>query len=329
MEILETLKNFMMILVAFFSPGGESPAEQIAPHVEPVTHQQEFLSQGLKTNTDKRSIELDQVLNGGPGKDGIPAINNPLFVPLQEALAIEDPTTEGLVVSINGESKFYPYTILVWHEIVNDTVGGTDVSVTFCPLCGSGIVFDRLKNNTLVTFGVSGLLWESNLLMYDNINESLWSQAKGEAVIGEDLGHKLTIIDSDLISLEVFAEQYPEGVVLSRKTGHTRAYGFYPYGDYEQNDDYIFPVSNTDARFDGKELMYVVPLGTGSAAFPRSALIAAGGATLTTDEGVLTAQVLEGSITVTDSAGKTLPGYHEMWFSWATHNAEGGFVWEQ
>ena len=196
-------------------------------------------------------------------------------------------------------------------------------------MCGSGIVFDRQVNDAVVEFGVSGFLWESNLLMYDSVNESLWSQAKGEAVVGEDTGTRLTVIDSDLITFGTFANQYPNGQVLSRKTGHTRAYGFYPYGDYEQNDDYIFPVSNTDIRFDGKELMYVTPLANGSAAFPKVDLLAVGGATLVTNEGVLKAQVSSGSITVTKEDGSILPGYHEMWFSWATHHGENGFVWSK
>ncbi len=328
MEYLELLKNLLLSLVTLLSGGDVSQVEPPVPEVAAPVVSQEFRSQGLLTNTDIHSIDLSEVLNGGPGKDGIPSIDNPTFISIQEADKIEDGETEGLAVSINGEHRFYPYTILVWHEIVNDTVGGKDISVTFCPLCGSGIVFDRTLEGGLTTFGVSGLLWESNLLMYDRATETLWSQAKGEAVVGEQTGEKLTVLDSDLISFESFKNKYPNGEVLSRKTGYTRAYGFYPYGDYEQNDTYIFPISNTDTRFDGKELMYVVPLTNSSAAFPRAALLTEGSATLTTDEGVLTAQTNDGSITVLKD-GVVLPGYHEMWFSWATHNAEGGFVWEQ
>jgi len=307
--------------------GGEvPPTEPLLKQALPVIVSQEFISQGLLTDTSIHSIDLQEVLNGGPGKDGIPSIDTPTFTSTQEAAKSEDVETEGLAVSINGEHRFYPYTILVWHEIVNDTVGGKDISITFCPLCGSGIVFDRTLSDGVTTFGVSGLLWKSNLLMYDRATETLWSQAKGEAVVGAQTGEKLTVLDSDLITLESFIKKYPGGQVLSRDTGHTRAYGFYPYGDYEQNDTYIFPVSNTDTQFDGKELMYVVPLANGSAAFPRAALIEAGNATLETDTGQLSATVDEGSITVTQN-GNALAGYHEMWFSWATHNGQNGFVW--
>jgi len=299
-----------------------------APETAP-SFDQAFLNQGLLTNTDKRSIPLDEVLNGGPGKDGIPSINEPNFISISEAQKKEAGETEGLAVSINGDARFYPYTVLVWHEIVNDIVGGVPIAATFCPLCGSGIVFGRTLETGLVNFGVSGFLWESNLLMYDSATETLWSQAKGEAVIGEQTGIKLSVIDSDLITFDSFVAKYPDGKVLSRETGHIRNYGFYPYGDYEENDQYIFPVSNTDTRFDGKELMYVVPVGSGSAAFPRAALIESGGATLVIGEETLTASVDQGSITVTTSDGTVLPGYHEMWFSWATHHGDTGVVWEK
>lgn len=284
---------------------------------------------GFITDTSIASINTDEVLSGGPGKDGIPSIDNPTFISLGEALEIEPLDTEGLSVEIDGTARFYPYTILVWHEIVNDVFGETPVAVTFCPLCGSGIVFDRFVNGELLTFGVSGYLWESNLLMFDRENESLWSQAKGESVIGEATGTKLEVVNSELITLEQFKNLYPDGTVLSRDTGHIRAYGFYPYGDYEQNDEYIFPISNTDTRFDGKELLYVVRSGEQSIAFPRSMLLEKGSAEIITDAGIITAQTNQGTITVSNASGNILPGYHEMWFSWATHNGENGIVWEE
>ncbi len=329
MDIIETLRNLLASLLLALS-GQDIPApESSVAEIEQKAVEQAFSGQGLSTDTSIASIPLDQVLNGGPGKDGIPSIDNPQFISIAEAQRVEEGQTEGLAVSINGESRFYPYTVLVWHEIVNDTVGGKNVSVTFCPLCGSGIVFDRNLASEVTTFGVSGLLWESNLLMFDRATETLWSQAKGEAVIGSETGEKLSVIDSDLITLDAFIAKYPTGTVLSRKTGNLRAYGFYPYGDYEQNDQYIFPISNTDTRYDGKELMYVVPLKDSSAAFPRAALLEKGVATLETSAGVLSAVASNGSISVSDSNGAVLPGYHEMWFSWATHNAENGFVWAE
>lgn len=304
-------------------------SEQIETQDLITDERSSFSLSGFSTDTSKHTIPLDEILSGGPGKDGIPSINNPLFISTQQAIEIEERETEGLSVVIDGEARFYPYTILVWHEIVNDTFGETPVAVTFCPLCGSGIVFDRKVGDEIVTFGVSGYLWESNLLMFDRTTESLWSQAKGEAVVGKETGKKLEIIASDLISLQEFVTRYPEGSVLSRDTGHLRAYGFYPYGDYEQNDEYLFPVSSTDSQFDAKELLYVVQRGDTSIAFPRAALLQAGSAVVTTEGETVSASTQGGIIKATGSDGSVLPGYHEMWFSWAIHNGETGIVWEE
>jgi len=288
---------------------------------------QNFINSGLRTNTSISSIPLDQILSGGPPKDGIPSINDPKFISISEASEIENPDQEGLSVVINGEAKFYPYTILVWHEIVNDTVGNTPVSVTFCPLCGSGIVYERTIDDKEINFGVSGRLWQSNLLMYDSATESLWSQAAGHAVVGEKTGTELVIVDSQLIPFSEFATNHPDGVVLSRDTGHNRSYGVYPYGDYEEQEGLLFAVSIGDRRFFSKEMMYVVNTENQSVAFVREQLIEAGGATMETDSGTLSATVDGSSIVITDEGQNVLPGYHEMWFSWSTHHQEDGVVW--
>lgn len=288
-----------------------------------------FSRQRLSTNTALRSIELSEVLSGGPGKDGIPAINDPVFYSVSEAQKVEDDDIEGLLVTVAGETKFYPYSVLVWHEIVNDTVGDVPVSVTFCPLCGTGIVFDRRVGGEILQFGVSGMLWQSNLLMYDTKTESLWSQAIGRAVVGDLLDTQLGIVNSDVITFATFKENFPNGQVLSRETGHIRLYDHYPYGNYESNDDLYFPVKVQDERHFSKELMYVVPVGDQSVAFVKADLINAGSATVQTDLGAITAQFDTGLITVTNPQGTSLPGYHEMWFSWATHHQDDGIVWSK
>ena len=124
-----------------------------------------FLNFDLKTNTSKASIDLSLVLSGGPGKDGIPAINNPKFISLNEVDTNGD--ERGILLNSDNEQRFYPYTILVWHEIINDRFDGKDIAITFCPLCDSAVVYNRNINDEILTFGVSGLLFESNLLMYD------------------------------------------------------------------------------------------------------------------------------------------------------------------
>ena len=131
----------------------------------------------------KHNVPLDQIVDGGPGKDGIPAILTPRFVPAGEATFLQD-ADRVLGLTLGAEAKAYPIKILNWHEIVNDTVSGTAVVVTYCPLCGTGIAFDATVQGSLYTFGVSGLLYQSDLLMYDHQTESLWSQISMHAVAG-------------------------------------------------------------------------------------------------------------------------------------------------
>ncbi|MBT7754890.1 MAG: DUF3179 domain-containing protein, partial [Candidatus Magasanikbacteria bacterium] len=193
------------------------------------------------------SIDLNAILDGGPGKDGIPALTNPKTVSLDDVDTKED--ILGILVEINDEKKYYPYNVLVWHEIINDTLGGKEIAVTFCPLCGSAIVFDRDVEGEILDFGVSGKLFESNLLMYDTQTDSLWSQAKGEAVVGEKTDTKLTRIPFQLLSFKQIREKEENLDVVSTDTGFKRDYSVYPYGDYEENDSMVFPVSVNDKRY--------------------------------------------------------------------------------
>jgi len=282
-----------------------------------------FQNRGLNTNTAKASIPLDKVLDGGPGKDGIPALTNPKFVDINEAEKSIKDDIDGLVVSVGNTVKFYPYSIMVWHEIVNDVVGDKPLVVTFCPLCGSAIVFD-----TDDQFGVSGKLYESNLLMYDRETESLWSQSIGTAVVGDRTGEKLTIYPSQVLSFKVFKEKWPNGKVMSTNTGFGRNYDLYPYGDYNNNDDIFFPISIEDTRLPSKEIMYVVNVYDHSVAFQVNGLGATSVSAEVADQKV-TASIADGEIVVKDSSGKILPGYHEMWFSWAIHHQEDGVVWKK
>ncbi|TVR30525.1 MAG: DUF3179 domain-containing protein [Balneolaceae bacterium] len=188
---------------------------------------------GFDTNLDKRSIDLDELIDGGPGKDGIPSIDNPDFISQEEAsdwLRGREPV---ISLEINGEARAYPIQILMWHEIANDELGGVPVSVTFCPLCYSAIVFDRRHGGEVLEFGVSGLLRHSDMIMFDRQTESLWQQFSGEALVGDYTGDFLTIIPSQLISFDQFRETYPDAKVLSRDTGHRRNYGENPYAGYD------------------------------------------------------------------------------------------------
>jgi hypothetical protein len=277
----------------------------------------------LMTNLNKRKIDISLVLEGGPGKDGIPAIHEPKFVKVKKANLKED--ILGIFVDIDGEQRYYPYNILVWHEIVNDSIGNTHFVVTFCPLCGSGIVLNRSVEGEVLRFGVSGLLFESNLLMYDHKTESLWSQSRGEAVVGDYTGTTLELIQMQVIPFKELIAKYLKASVLSEDTGHTRDYSLYPYGDYETNDNLYFPVSVMDKRFPAKEMMYVFRLGEKVVAFPVKSLRSKDRSKVI--EGQTVNARREGYEIHVTVDGQTIPGYYEMWFSWAVHHQKNGIVW--
>jgi hypothetical protein len=143
----------------------------------------QFIQSGLQTNTEISLIPLEEVVSGGPSKDGIPALSNSKFTSSTEATNVPEDSL-GILVTSENEVRFYPYTVLVWHELVNDTLDDVPLVISFCPLCGSAIVYERTLNGVMYEFGVSGKLWQSNLLMYDTATESLWSQIEGRAVVG-------------------------------------------------------------------------------------------------------------------------------------------------
>ncbi|MCP4261967.1 MAG: DUF3179 domain-containing protein [Planctomycetes bacterium] len=208
---------------------------------------------GWKTNTAKRTIELHELEKGGPGKDGIPPIDKPVFIDQKSAQKWLGSNEPVISLVINGQSRAYPLQILIWHEIINDTVGEVPVSVTFCPLCYSANVFDRRVNGRLYSFGVSGMLRHSDMVMYDRQTESLWQQISGEAIVGDMIGSELKRMPAQIISFEQFRSVYKQGLVLSRKTGHRRNYGQNPYTGYDN-------ISKSPFMYRGKKDRRLLPM---------------------------------------------------------------------
>lgn len=209
----------------------------------------------METDGVKHSVPLEEILGGGPPKDGIPSIDTPRFIPISEATTFLKDDDIGLSVTINNITRFYPYQILVWHEIVNDDFEGEPVLITYCPLCYTGIVFERVIKGESIEFGTSGKLWNSNLVMYDRKTDSLWSQIKGEAIVGEMTGTTLETLPSDTMEFGVWKENYPSGEVLSRDTGIRRNYEEDPYGDYYTRPIVYFPVNAEDDRIEKKDVV--------------------------------------------------------------------------
>ncbi len=192
-------------------------------------------------NTDfsLRNIPLGDVLEGGPPKDGIPAIHKPKFVSPQKAKPWLQSHEPVLIVSHKGVVKGYPLQILIWHEIVNDNVAGLPVLVTFCPLCNSALVFDRRVKGKALTFGVSGLLRNSDMIMWDLQTESWWQQITGRGIVGHYTEATLTMLPSPITTFAFFAEHHPKGQILSRQTGFKRPYGENPYVGYDSLQNFL------------------------------------------------------------------------------------------
>jgi hypothetical protein len=199
-------------------------------------------------------IPVEEVFDGGPGKDGIPALldlpRNNLDHSENDYLSDDD-----LVLGFKSGDVViaYPHDILDWHEIINDRVGSESVAVTYCPLTGTGVGWNRLINNVETTFGVSGFLYNSNLIPYDRLTESNWSQIGLRCVNGELIGNTPEILTLIEMTWGAWKEIFPSSEIVSTNTGHNRTYGRYPYGSYKINTDVLFPISAKDDRMHEKE----------------------------------------------------------------------------
>lgn len=197
-------------------------------HADPARWQAE----GWDTDFSQATVDLDEVRDGGPRRDGIPPIDDPSFLPVSQVdhLAPLDPV---MSFTKNGETRAYPLRVMTFHEIVNDVVGGDPVAVTYCPLCNAAIVFDRRLGGEVLDFGTTGKLRNSDLVMYDRQTDSWWQQFSGEAIAGDYAGTQLRMLPSRLVSWERFAEAHPDAVVLQDPTGFRRPYGMNPYDGYD------------------------------------------------------------------------------------------------
>ena len=187
------------------------------------------------TDFCKANVDFSEILVGNPVKDGIPAVTDPRMESIEDARAWLVDRSPVIALEIDGDARAYPLAVLMWHEIANDTVAGMPVAVTFCPLCNSSIAFDRRVDDAVLDFGVSGMLRNSDLIMYDRKTESWWQQFTGEGLAGEYADVLLDIAPSQVMGFGAFAERYPDGLVMSRDTGYGRSYGMNPYRGYDSH----------------------------------------------------------------------------------------------
>ncbi|MBK8501489.1 MAG: DUF3179 domain-containing protein [Saprospiraceae bacterium] len=197
-------------------------------------------------------IPREKVIDGGPGKDGIPSIDDPNFSDINTINFLK-PDDLILGVKVGNVIRGYPHPILDWHEIVNDQINGIYLAITYCPLTGTGIAWNRDIDERITTLGVSGLLYNTNLIPYDRISGSNWSQMLLSSVNGPLKGVEAEIYPLIETTWETWKTRFPESKILNTSTGFNKSYGYYPYGDYKTNENQLlFPISHEDYRLPRK-----------------------------------------------------------------------------
>jgi hypothetical protein len=204
----------------------------------------------------KYLVNPDKIRSGGPPKDGIPSIDNPKYVSVEDADQWIADNELVLAIIYKGVKRVYPLQIMTWHEIVNDDIAGDAILITYCPLCGSGIAFESTIDGEKVEFGTSGKLFNSNLVMYDRKTNTYWSQIGGRAIVGELTGHVLTPVSLETVVWRDWKAAHPDSEVLSQITGFSRPYGVDPYGSYYEDSLLFFPVENQDDRIHPKTVIF-------------------------------------------------------------------------
>ena len=228
----------------------------------------------FKTDFSVHTVPYSEILSGGPPKDGIPALTNPKFISVEEANAWLSPQEPVIHLAMEDDVRAYPIQILIWHEIVNDVIGTIPVVVTFCPLCNTAIAFDRQLDDLVLTFGTTGRLRFSNLIMYDRETESWWQQATGETIAGKLTGNRLRFLPATIVAWTTFKTKYPQGQVLSRDTGYQRPYGRNPYLGYDSvaTFPFLYEGPKIPDKLPPKERVLTVSLGSEAVAYPYTVL---------------------------------------------------------
>ena len=273
---------------------------------------------------ENSAIPAEEIRRGGPPRDGIPSIDHPTFVSAADADFLK-PDDRVIGVHYQGIARAYPIAILNWHEVVNDRFGDHSVAITFCPLCGTGMVFRADIAGRALSFGVSGLLYQSDVLLYDRATQSLWSQLHEEAVTGPFKGQRLQALAADHTSWADWRERHPQTTVLSADTGFRRDYTRDPYAGYVHSEQLMFPVRFSDARLHPKAQVLGVSVGDSHKAYPYGALEAHGKVVEETVGGKalrVSYDAKHRSARVTDADGIPIPAVTAFWFAWYTFHPD-------
>ena len=275
-------------------------------------------------NLDNSAVPESEILQGGPPRDGIPAIDDPQFLAAAEADFLR-PEDRILGIARNGIAKAYPIRILNWHEIVNDHFGDEAIVVTYCPLCGTGMAFEADVAGQPRSFGVSGLLYNSDVLLYDRGTDSLWSQIAQTAISGPLKGAELELVPTAHTSWADWRQRHPDTRVLSTDTGHRRDYGRDPYAGYADSAAVMFPAGNLDRRYHPKALVIGLTLDGTAKAYPFEELAAADTPLrdrLAGRELRVEFDPVHRTGRILDAEGEEIPTVIAYWFAWTAFHPD-------
>lgn len=272
------------------------------------------------------SIPAEKILPGGPVKDGIPSIDSPRFIPVDQVSWLKG-DDQVLSLSINGVTRAYPIAILNWHEIVNDNISGLPVVVSYCPLCGTGMAFSARVDANVLEFGVSGLLYNSDVLLYDRQTQSLWSQLMSESVSGPMRGSKLELLALHQMTWAAWQNRYKSGHVLSRDTGHVRDYSRSPYAQYDDTPIIYFPIDFLSRAYHPKERVLGVEVAGKFKAYPFAELAKHGGNRIADKFNGVDLEVQFDAFSRTgeirlQAGGVPQPAVNAFWFAWYTFHPD-------
>ena len=283
----------------------------------------DLIKEVFKYNNDsKRSIELSELTQGCSSVDCIPAIDNPKFGAIEDIEFIHDNDIM-MLVNYNGIQKAYPRKIMQTHEIVNDYFGNKPVAMTYCPLCGTSVAFEPIIDGERVEFGVSGVLHNSDLVMYDRKTKSLWGQITGRSIVGPKTGDRLKTISASLMTWMQLKEKFPHSKILLPPTNKAEDYKDFHYQKYTQSEKIMFPVAIEDARLSSKQFVYGIEIDDSFIAFEEDNLIKNSPMVESYGKRILQVTYKDGKATAMDKkTGETFNALRVYWFAWFAFHPE-------
>jgi hypothetical protein len=314
-----------LVLIFCISAFSLSSNAQSSRPGNPRDYSPDVLLEVFKFTQEDSDVAFATLMQACPARDCIPSIDQPVFVATGDVDFLQDDDLV-MTLSLNGVTRAYATRILDHHEIVNDMYGTVPVAITYCPLCGSGLAFERRQGGQVLDFGVSALLHNSDLVMYDRQTESLWQQITGEAFAGKSRGKQLKTIPMSMISWKNWREQYPHAEVLTVDEIHSDRYQKDAYGDYAESEKLYMPVSATDARLHPKRVVYAMEIGDTAIAIDAEWLVAEGSFSNEYEGKTLLVSLANNGEIEASLEGQSITIHRMYWFAWYSFHPKTALI---